>query len=65
MSTSNSSSNANGGIGFFGVLFIVFLVLKLVGVINWSWWLVFAPIWAPVLIALILGFGFYLLIKPR
>ena len=28
----------------FTVLFVVFLVLKLVGVIAWSWWLVFLPL---------------------
>ena len=33
------------GIGLFGVLGIVFTVLKLVGVINWSWWLVLLPFW--------------------
>ena len=33
-----------------GVLFVVFLVLKLVGVIAWSWWWVTAPLWGiPVL----------------
>ena len=31
------------GVGLFGVLGIVFTVLKLVGVINWSWWLVLLP----------------------
>lgn len=36
------------------VLFIVFLILKLVGVISWSWWWVFSPIWIPILIAVIL-----------
>ena len=28
-----------------GILFIVFLVLKLTGVIDWSWWWVTAPLW--------------------
>lgn len=32
-------------IGFFGLLQIVFIVLKLIGIINWSWWLVFSPLW--------------------
>lgn len=27
------------------VLFVVFLVLKLTGVISWSWWWVTSPIW--------------------
>lgn len=31
--------------GLAEVLFIVFLVLKLVGVITWSWWWVTAPLW--------------------
>ncbi|QDK03505.1 membrane protein [Mycobacterium phage PainterBoy] len=29
------------------VLFIVFLVLKLTEVIDWSWWWIAAPIWIP------------------
>jgi uncharacterized protein (DUF983 family) len=35
----------NNGIGFFGVLLIVFIVLKLVGVISWSWLWVLSPLW--------------------
>lgn len=38
------------GIGFFTLLFIVFLVLKLAGigeVATWSWWWVTAPLWLP------------------
>ncbi len=41
---SNSSSSSSGGIGFSGLLTIVFIVLKLVGKIDWSWWWVLAPI---------------------
>ena len=33
--------------GLFGVLAIVFIVLKLVGVIDWSWWYVLLPLWGP------------------
>ena len=40
--------NASGGIGLCGILFIVFLVLKLCNVITWSWWWVTAPLWIPV-----------------
>ncbi|MCF6776730.1 hypothetical protein L3V83_09125 [Thiotrichales bacterium 19X7-9] len=35
------------GFGFFIILFFIFLVLKLCGVIAWSWWWVFAPFWLP------------------
>lgn len=52
MSTSSSSSN---GIGVLGLLGVAFIVLKLTGVINWSWWWVTAPFWGGfVLLAIIL-----------
>ena len=37
-----------GGIGFFGMLTIVFIGLKLAEVITWSWWWVLSPLWLPV-----------------
>jgi hypothetical protein len=42
MSKSKTSSN---GIGFFGLLGLAFIILKLCHVIDWSWWLVTMPIW--------------------
>jgi len=51
---SNRDSSNGGGVGFFGLLFIVFLVLKLVGIITWSWWWVTAPLWGG--FALVAGF---------
>lgn len=54
--------NASGGVGFAGLLFLLFLGLKLGGIINWSWWWVTAPLWGPValvvailLVVLIIG----------
>lgn len=35
------------------VLFLVFLVLKLTGVVVWSWWWVTAPLWGGVAIILV------------
>lgn len=56
-----AKANAKGGIGFTGALFIVLLVLKLCGVINWSWWWIAAPLWVPAaLILLILAVLFWL-----
>ena len=43
----NKETAAGGGIGICGILFIVFLILKLCNVINWSWWWVTAPLWIP------------------
>jgi len=37
------------------IMFLIFLTLKLTGVIAWSWWWVTAPLWMPV--AIILGIG--------
>ena len=45
---------ASGGIGFSGLLTIVFIVLKLTKVIDWSWWWVTCPLWIPVAIFVVL-----------
>lgn len=42
---SENKTVSGGGIGFFGLLAIVFITLKLTGHITWSWWWVLAPIW--------------------
>lgn len=39
----NKSSASSGGIGFVGLLTIVFITLKLLGKIDWSWWWVLSP----------------------
>ena len=41
----NNRTTVSGGIGFSGLLTIVFIVLKLCGVINWSWVWVLSPLW--------------------
>jgi hypothetical protein len=59
---STSTTTTSGGIGFFGLLTILFVALKLTGVIHWSWWLVLLPM-LPALIFLIgaILFGSWLL----
>ncbi len=51
--SSSSSSSSSGGIGVFGVLGIIFVLAKLGGYIDWSWWLVLLPIYG--------GIGFVVL----
>ena len=46
----NESKGATGGIGFVGLLTIVFITLKLLGKITWSWVWVLSPIWIPIII---------------
>lgn len=48
----SSSTSSTGGIGFCGLLSIVFITLKLIGKIDWSWFWVLSPIWIPMSIGL-------------
>ena len=52
-----SNTTTGGGIGVFGLLGVVFVTLKLVGVIDWSWWWVTLPFWGPIALALTVFFG--------
>lgn len=49
------NKESSGGISVFTVLTIVFVVLKLVEVINWSWWLVLSPTWIPLALIAVLS----------
>ncbi len=51
------------GIGFLSILTLIFITLKLLKKIDWSWWWVLSPIWIPIcvwiliiIIVLIAGF---------
>jgi hypothetical protein len=48
-----ANNNTSNGIGFGTVLFLVFLVLKLTGNIDWSWWWVTSPIWIPLALGVV------------
>lgn len=50
-----SNNTASGGIGFLGLLAIVFITLKLTDCIQWGWLWVLAPIWIPFVIAFLLA----------
>lgn len=57
----HESSTTTGGIGFTGLLGIVFIVLKLTHVIGWSWVWVLCPLWIgivlyAVIVLVILGY---------
>jgi len=53
-------NKSSSGIGFFGLLAIVFIALKLAKFIDWSWWWVLSPIWGvtafSILVLALLGF---------
>jgi uncharacterized protein (DUF983 family) len=49
---SSNSSSSSSGIGFPGLLTVLFIGLKLTGHITWSWWWVLSPLWISALIVL-------------
>lgn len=50
----DSKINYTPSLTFLDVLAIVFIVLKLTHIINWSWWVVLAPIWGSILLLIII-----------
>ena len=48
------AKSSTSGIGVTGLLGVVFVTLKLCGVIDWSWWLVTLPFWGGLVIAILM-----------
>ena len=51
---SETKISYSGGIGFTGLLTIVFIILKLLGKIDWSWWWVLSPLWITFLLCILI-----------
>ncbi len=51
----SNTNNNSGGIGFGSLLVLLFIGLKLGGIITWSWWWVLSPIWIPILLILVVA----------
>lgn len=51
-------------IGFLGLLGIVFIILKLTGVIDWSWWWVTSPLWGGYALITAIYLFAYFIVKP-
>lgn len=66
MSNSTNTQSASG-IGFTGLLTILFIALKLTGVIAWSWWWVLSPLWigAGIALLVIAGIVLAIILKSR
>ena len=52
MSNKSSSSSSSGGVGFSGLLTVLFIGLKLTGHITWPWIWVLSPMWISALLAI-------------
>lgn len=48
-----NKTTVNGGIGFTGLLQVAFIVLKLIGIINWSWIWVLSPTWISIILVVL------------
>lgn len=57
---SNNTSSSSSGIGFTGLLTVLFIGLKLTGYISWSWWWVLSPLWISALLTLLIIGGILL-----
>ena len=50
----DNNNKTSVGIGFNGFLALLFIGLKLCGVISWSWLWVLSPIWIPIVLVLVI-----------
>lgn len=65
MSTNNNkSSSTSGGMGFLSVLQLIFIVLKLVNAVDWSWKVVLIPTWCNLGLAAV-AFLIYAFLKAQ
>jgi membrane protein YdbS with pleckstrin-like domain len=60
MKDNNVSSSSSSGVGFAGLLTIAFIVLKLLKVIDWSWWWVLSPLWISTGLVILILLGVFL-----
>ena len=51
----NDNGHSHSGIGFLSALQIAFIVLKVIGKIEWSWLCVLIPLWVEILVAIIVA----------
>jgi hypothetical protein len=55
MNRTHKNNSSSAGVSIDVVVATVFIILKLVGVINWSWWWVLSPLWIGLGIAVLFG----------
>lgn len=55
MQSQQHHSPGHGGIGFLGALSLIFVIAKLAGAVDWSWWVVFLPVLVPLIVLGVVG----------
>ena len=61
----DNNKATNKGISFTGLLTLVFIVLKLCGVVTWSWWWVLSPIWISIVVCAMLLIIMFFIVKKE
>ena len=56
----DNKQTQSSGVGFLGLLALLFIGLKLVGVIDWSWWWVTSPLWGAPVFIIVLAIAVFL-----
>lgn len=59
------NNKTSSGIGFTGILALIFITLKLIGIIDWSWVWVLSPIWISFLCILLWVMVVFIVLKRR
>lgn len=59
------NNNNVSGVSFLGLLTLIFIVLKLTKVINWSWIWVLSPIWISVILIILIYVGVYVIYNRK
>ena len=54
MSNNSNTTNVNSGVSLASILTVLFVLLKVFGKVDWSWWTVFSPLWISSILALVL-----------
>ena len=49
--------------GMLEALFVLFVTLKLIGLITWSWWWVTAPLWGAAVVYVLAGLTYWRVMK--
>jgi hypothetical protein len=52
-----SNSETTSGLSVLTILGLIFVTLKLMGYITWSWWWVTLPFWGIIAILLVIAIG--------
>lgn len=48
-----NNNSSRSGMSMLGVLQVIFIVLKCIGTIDWSWWAVLTPLWIDLVLIVI------------